>query len=185
MADSNITKKALAHGLKELMSETSFEKINILDICNKCDMSRQSFYYHFKDKYDLVSWIYDTEFIEVVRQHSYDTGFGFLNALCVYMYQNKGFYCKAFKIKGQNAFSDHFREMLIPMLSVHMKPTFDEQKLEQTQIEFFTNFFIDAIICAIERWIQEKDCIPPEMFVGLIKSCMQTISIKIYNDMNS
>ena len=53
MADSNITKKALASALKELMETVPFSKISIGDICEKCDMNRKSFYYHFKDKYDL------------------------------------------------------------------------------------------------------------------------------------
>ncbi len=50
MTDSNITKKALAAALKDLMKTTSFEKISIQDICEKCHMNRKSFYYHFKDK---------------------------------------------------------------------------------------------------------------------------------------
>ena len=54
MAESNITKQALANGLKELMAVHPFEKISIGQICDKCHMSRQSFYYHFKDKYDLI-----------------------------------------------------------------------------------------------------------------------------------
>ena len=35
MADSNITKKALAASLKELMTEQSFEKINVTQICER------------------------------------------------------------------------------------------------------------------------------------------------------
>lgn len=31
----------------------------------KCGMNRKSFYYHFCDKYDLVNWIFDTEFSEI------------------------------------------------------------------------------------------------------------------------
>ena len=38
MADSNITKRALASSLKELMETMPFEKINVGDICEKCDM---------------------------------------------------------------------------------------------------------------------------------------------------
>lgn len=57
MADSNITKRALAAALKELMEQKPFSKINVADICEKCGMNRKSFYYHFKDKYDLVNWI--------------------------------------------------------------------------------------------------------------------------------
>ena len=28
-------------------------------------MNRKSFYYHFKDKYDLVNWIFDTEITKI------------------------------------------------------------------------------------------------------------------------
>ena len=58
MADSNITKRALAAALKELMEQKPFSKINVAEICEKCGMNRKSFYYHFKDKYDLVNWIF-------------------------------------------------------------------------------------------------------------------------------
>ena len=44
MPDSNITKKALAQSLKELMGKQSFAKISVADICEGCGMSRKSFY---------------------------------------------------------------------------------------------------------------------------------------------
>ena len=67
MADSNITKSALASALKELMETTPFAKITVSDICAKCNMNRKSFYYHFKDKFDLVNWIYDVEYLSHVQ----------------------------------------------------------------------------------------------------------------------
>ena len=57
MADSNITKRTLASALKELMESTPFTKITVSDICAKCNMNRKSFYYHFKDKFDLVNFV--------------------------------------------------------------------------------------------------------------------------------
>ena len=74
MADSNITKKALADALKELMDTKPFHKISVSDICERCQMNRKSFYYHFKDKYDLMNWIYDTEFIGVAKNKNYQSG---------------------------------------------------------------------------------------------------------------
>ena len=47
MPDSNITKKALAQTMKELMAKQPFSKISVGDICDACGMSRKSFYYHF------------------------------------------------------------------------------------------------------------------------------------------
>ena len=49
MADSNVTKRALAAALRELVEE-DFDKIQVAQICERCDMNRKSFYYHFWDK---------------------------------------------------------------------------------------------------------------------------------------
>ena len=65
MADSNITKRALAAALKEVMAQKPFAKINVSDVCEKCDMSRKRFYYHFRDKYDLLNWIFDMDFFRI------------------------------------------------------------------------------------------------------------------------
>ena len=47
--------------LKELCREKSFDKISIADITSTCGLNRQTFYYHFEDKYELLNWIYYTE----------------------------------------------------------------------------------------------------------------------------
>ena len=61
LPDSNITKHAIAAALKELCREKSFDKISIADITSTCGLNRQTFYYHFEDKYELLNWIYYTE----------------------------------------------------------------------------------------------------------------------------
>ena len=61
MSDSLITKRALAKTLKELCQYRNFEKISINDLTNKCGLNRQTFYYHFQDKYDLLQWLYYDE----------------------------------------------------------------------------------------------------------------------------
>ena len=63
MADSNRTKSALADAMKKLMVCKSFAKISISDLCEECGLNRKSFYYHFKDKYDLVNWIFYVDFL--------------------------------------------------------------------------------------------------------------------------
>ena len=89
MADSNITKRALAAALKELIGEKAFEKISVGDICEKCEMNRKSFYYHFKDKYDLVNWIFDTEFIAATNKKRYETGWDLLADISRLFYDNR------------------------------------------------------------------------------------------------
>ena len=51
------TKRKIADCVKQLMRKKEIRKITIQDIMDATNMSRQSFYYHFKDIYDVLEWI--------------------------------------------------------------------------------------------------------------------------------
>lgn len=53
---SEITKRALENSLKNLLLKKPLTKITINDIVEDCGINRMTFYYHFKDIYDLVEW---------------------------------------------------------------------------------------------------------------------------------
>ena len=112
MADSNVTKKAMAEALKELSVNTPFSKISVGDICKKCNMSRKTFYYHFKDKDDLVNWIFDTEFIANARNRMYESVWNAIEDLLKYFYKNLNFYRKILFHEGQNSFFLYFNELI-------------------------------------------------------------------------
>ena len=57
VAMSNITKRAIEQSLKNLLMKKPLTKITISDITADCGMNRMTFYYHFKDIYDLVEWV--------------------------------------------------------------------------------------------------------------------------------
>ncbi len=63
MSDSILTKTIIADTFRGIMAKKSFEKITISDITDQCGLNRQSFYYHFKDKYELLNWILFYEII--------------------------------------------------------------------------------------------------------------------------
>ena len=51
------TKYALENSLKKLLLQKPLNKITINDITEDCGINRMTFYYHFKDIYDLVEWV--------------------------------------------------------------------------------------------------------------------------------
>lgn len=51
------------------MRKKDLQKISVADIVENCGINRQTFYYHFKDKYDLVNWIYYNEVVAAVTQN--------------------------------------------------------------------------------------------------------------------
>ena len=53
---SQVTKRALEQSLKNLLLKKPLTKITVGDIAEDCGINRMTFYYHFKDIYDLVEW---------------------------------------------------------------------------------------------------------------------------------
>ncbi len=170
MADSNQTKRILANAMKELMSTTPFAKISVGDICQACQMNRKSFYYHFRDKYDLVNWVFQGEFLATVQQRGMGGSWSLVQALCQYFYENRAFYRNALSVQGQNSFQDYFREILDPVMRVYAQDLFAGQG-EDT--DFFVNFFSDALIAAILRWLSSRNCMPPERFTYLLRQSVR------------
>jgi probable dihydroxyacetone kinase regulator len=179
MSESHITKRALADAMKELMAEYPMKKINIGDIVERCNMNRQSFYYHFKDKYDLVNWIYYTEFILEIKQDLSMSSWDLLEQICEFFYENRVFYTNAFKVTGQNSFSEYFIQVIHPILVIYINQILGKSKNE----DFYATFFADAIRVSISRWLLEGAIIPPKEFVGLIRTALQGAAIKIVKDL--
>ena len=177
MPDSNITKKALAMAMKELMEQIPFSKISVSDICEKCGMNRKSFYYHFKDKYDLVNWIFDTEITKIFSEEEWkNAGFTWdiLEKICAYFYKHRTFYSKVLQIEGQNSFTEHFRDILLPVNRKFLAMVEEEEKGEHE--EFYIHFFSDAFLAALVRWLEDRECVSPQEFSALLRSSVEMIA---------
>ena len=83
-------------------------------------MNRKSFYYYFRDKYDLVNWIFDRDINDMLSKsyeaESVNTQIENLRQFCVYLYENRAFYRKALRVRGQNSLSEHLREVGRPII---------------------------------------------------------------------
>ena len=152
MAESSITKRALGEALKKLLKTKSFSKICIGEICELCNMNRKSFYYHFRDKYDLVIWIFENEFFNRVEKHP-NSMWRTARELCSYFYENKHFYKKILQVYGQNSFSEYFLEACEKSFAakIHEKEGFENT--EKSTIELYASYFV----LALYKWLK-NDC---------------------------
>lgn len=80
---SQMTKRALAASLKNLLRTKPLNQITINNITEACGVNRMTFYYHFSDIYDLLDWICEADVAKVLEgKNTYETWQeGFLNIL--------------------------------------------------------------------------------------------------------
>lgn len=58
MTDKDRTKWEILQALAELSNRVPFEKLTVKQICEEAQISRQTFYQYFKDKYDVTFWLH-------------------------------------------------------------------------------------------------------------------------------
>lgn len=169
MPETNITKRALGTSLKTLMAARPFAKISVGDICELCGMNRKSFYYHFQDKYDLLGWVFDSEFMQLIDPNADPDVWLYLRRLCAYFAENRLFYLNAFAIEGQNAFSDTFNEALEAIMGAYWQQAIPDGAFR----EFYGHFYGDALRCAIVRWLRDHAEMGSDTFVDCCRRAVE------------
>ena len=104
---SNITKIAMAQSLKRMLLIKDLDKITISDITNDCGINRQTFYYHFKDIYDLLEWIFANEVVKKIEKETtiknWQENFKYV---LDYMLENKKFIIKTYNSLSRKTLLD-------------------------------------------------------------------------------
>ena len=168
------TETMLCVAFMELLKKCPFSKITIQKLAGQCGVNRQTFYYHFKDKYDLVNWIFYVDFLTNMGGKNFENEWDVLVAVCNIFYQNKAFYQSALRIEGQNSFKDYFYEMLEPVMAFFVQDLFQVQNQK-----LFVTFFCDAFLTAVLRWFSMESELEPETFVEELKEVICRSSEKI------
>lgn len=96
------TKLALAKALQELLITKSLDEVRVSELCSRCNLQRQSFYYHFQDKYDLVAWIFMQDTSRVFTECGSQLNLQFLSSLLNTFYDKKQFYLRIIADRSQN-----------------------------------------------------------------------------------
>jgi probable dihydroxyacetone kinase regulator len=166
MSDSLITKKAIANSIKELMKKKDLQKISVSDIVEHCGINRQTFYYHFKDKYDLVNWIYYNEVVTaVVHNRNPEDWSGVMLAVLKSMQKEKYFYLNALSVSGQNAFEDYFFEITKNLLLGMVDAIEEENAITEEDKSFIAEFYSYGLVGVTVQWARKGMKQPPEEIV--------------------
>lgn len=132
------TKELLVESATELFSKYPVDKVSITDITKNCGLSSRTFYNYFKDKYELISWVYISKLERYYNLHSFNITFSdFMYFTAKVIYTDISFYINVSSYKGQN----NLREsLLVPMRTIYLRIIKEVYHDEITE-EIFTSLF--------------------------------------------
>lgn len=116
---------------------------------------RPTFYYHFQDKYELISWIYEKD-----MKHAIETAKGHYNVtqleqFLIIMRKEQMFYQRAFADVSQNNLYTHIHETNLRLFTKIVQERYQLDALTQEQL-FTLGFYTHAWIGSLHDWIHQK-----------------------------
>ena len=185
MPVSSSMKYVIAEGTKELLQTIPFAELSVGSITKQCHISRNTFYYHFQDKYDVISWIFHTE-IALVMGDTLDpeNWSDKLLLLCRYMQKNKKFYINVLKFQGQNSFTEcllDFYETLVRKMILNIEAD-KVLSLSQEQIGLISRFYAYGLTGSFMDWAKDGMEEDPEPTIRMME---QLTSGKIVSEIMS
>ena len=170
MSDSLITKKAIAASLKELMKKKDIARISVADIAHQCGINRQTFYYHFQDKFDLINWIYYNDVISAVSEaKKVDDWSEVMLDILSDMKRDKTFYSSALKLTGQNAFQDYFFDVTKKLIAGIINILVEGKNVEEEDKTFIAEFYTFGLVGVVAQWAKNGMNETPQELVLRLK----------------
>ena len=152
MPRSKQTKHLLAQSLQELLATIPLEKISVNDIVDHAGVGRNTFYYHFEDKYDLVNWYFQSGITQfLVERSAYSSWGTLLTALETYFLENKVFYCNALAYNGQNSLQQYMFDYLRSIFEQNARELNPDASAEETRE--IGQFFAGAMMGILIPWV--------------------------------
>lgn len=153
------TKARLAKSLKELMAEQTLDKITVKEIVQKCGVNRQTFYYHFRDIYDLLDWMFMHEGAEFLKMNPIydrdDDGQTVLRMLSGYLQENRSSVTSIYHSMGRELLYQYLCKQIYKMLSKIVIRRTASYKISEFELETVVNFYKHAFVGSMLDWVEE------------------------------
>ena len=151
----DITKKALADSLKELMSVKPINKIGVREVAEKCGLNRQTFYYHFHDIYELLEWTIDHDVVYAIRdQGSFLAGQEAGIYLLQYIKKNQPLSVSILNSVGRDSVRRFYYKDTYSICIRFLKENMEGIEYEEEDFQHLAHFYSISFASLLEDWVK-------------------------------
>ena len=168
------TKRALEASLKKLLLRKPLNKITINDITEDCGVNRMTFYYHFKDIYDLVDWIMVEDAAKALENKpTFDIWTEAFLDLLHQVQENKVLVMNVYRSISREQVEQYLYKLLDPMLREFMERGMQEITVQDDDVQFIVDFYKYALVGMVLEWIRRDMKTEPAIMAERLNTMMQ------------
>ncbi len=172
------TKRMFADALEEEMKRTPLSRVRVSDLCIRCGVERRVFYYHFKDKYDLVAWAFDQDYRAAEKAGAVYTE-ALFDETHRRFWAKRDFYRRAFEDDSQNSIQRYLLEYCIKTNEMLLKRHLGVSTLSPDRSFAARHFSHGNVGCLVE-WLKGDINATPEQLSTYMFACMPPVIREAY-----
>ncbi len=165
------TKQQLAAQLKQMAATMPLRKVRVGDLCENCGIDRRTFYYHFRDIYDLAAWIYSQTVEELLTDPSGKPSEAGMTWVLTRIREEEYFYRSALGEDSQNALGRFILRYNVEMYERELKKLLGVQELSRED-SFAVSYHCFASLGMIRRWVFYQIQLEPSEMARLLIQTM-------------
>ena len=145
---------ALAAALKDALVGTPLAKVTVSGLTAAAGLTRQTFYTHFTDVYDLATWVFTTDIADHIMAHaSYDEWADGFVKLLAYMKEHRDQTYAVIRSLRHAELERLFYRELREMMRVIVAELGDGLNLTQTDRDFVIDHYTLTVVGHLLHWL--------------------------------
>ena len=158
------TKKALADALKKMMAIKPIDKITVNELVESCGVSRQTFYYHFDDVYDLLEWVFEEDAnANLPSKVVYDNWKHDVMLWFKYLSDNSAFALNVYNSNSRMYMLHYIRSRLRGCIRSFSEIVAEDRAIDRQDFEFIVEFYSHIVVGLIAQWMDQGMQLPKEI----------------------
>lgn len=171
---SQVTKRALEASLKNMLLQKPLDKITINDIAEDCGINRMTFYYHFKDIYDLIEWSCAEDAARALAGNkTYDTWQQGLLQIFEAVQENKPFIMNVYRSVSREQVELYLYKVTYGLLLNVVNEEAAGRQVSEEDKAFIAHFYKYAFVGLMLDWIRGGMKEDPKQIVNHLSLLMQ------------
>lgn len=163
---SDLTKRALEQSLKNLLLQKPLHKITISDIADDCGINRMTFYYHFKDIYDLIEWSCEEDARKALEgKKTYDTWQQGLLQIFEAVQENKAFILNVYRSVSREQVENYLYKLTYQLLIGVVREQASGMSVREEDQDFIATVYKYAFVGLMLDWIKNDMKADPALLV--------------------
>ena len=163
---SDLTKRALEQSLKNLLLQKPLSKITISDIADDCGINRMTFYYHFKDIYDLIEWSCEEDARKALEgKKTYDTWQQGLLQIFEAVQENRAFILNVYRSISREQVENYLYKLTYQLLIGVVHEQAEGMSVREEDQDFIATVYKYAFVGLMLDWIKNDMKADPAVIV--------------------